>query len=138
MSELTMVISVRGRNRDELLANPKFQYVGRPVYRGSLNWKGSIWSNPFKVGMKRHAAIRILGEDIDNEPRAETIDARLCLIFYKEWLREKSGLMSRIPELRSKVLGCWCIDWYPGQSQETFCHAIFLAQLANKLELSRC
>jgi hypothetical protein len=129
----TIVISVRGCDRDTLLANPKFLYIGRPVYRGTVNWKGSIWSNPFKVGMKRAAAIRILGRDVDHEPRAETVDIRLCLAFHRAWLEERSGLMGRIGELRGRILGCWCACWVPGDPPIP-CHGWTLARLANKLE----
>jgi hypothetical protein len=131
MPDPTTVISVRGKDRDTLLANPKFLYIGRPVYRGSVSWKGSIWANPFRIGIKRAAAIRILGRDIDYDPRAETVDLRLCLIFYKAWLYKKSGLIGRIGELESRVLGCWCCDWEPWQSVVIPCHGIILARIAN-------
>lgn len=133
MSDATTVISVRGKDRDALLADPAFLYIGRGVYRGKLNWKGSDWANPFAVGSKRHAAIRILGRDIDSEPRAETLGVELCLRFYSAWLRERSGLTERLPELRGRVLGCWCACWSPGDPPIP-CHGWVLATRADALE----
>ena len=50
--------------------------------------RGSKWGNPFK-----------LGSDGDRET---VIDK------YEEWIQTKPKLMKALPELRGKVLGCWC------------------------------
>ena len=132
---MTTVISVRGRNRRDLEADPSFVYVGRRC-RG---WPGSIWGNPFGRVM----------------PRAKT-DFQAAL--FSGWLREQglamailatapksSGIteasasearrliLERLPELRGKTLGCWCGDWRPGEP-EIPCHAVVLANLANAIE----
>lgn len=69
-------------------------YVGRP----------SKWGNPFRIG--------------PNFSRKEAI-AR-----YRYWLmNERPDLMAALPELRGKVLACWC--------EPMPCHADVLAELAN-------
>ncbi len=62
----------------------------------------SAWGNPF-----------VLGRDGD---RAEVVRK------YEEWL-PGSDLMVRLPELRGKVLGCWCAP--------QACHGDVLVRLAN-------
>lgn len=69
-------------------------YVGRP----------SKWSNPF-----------VIGKDGD---RAEVIAK------YEAWLYQQPELLSALPELRGKTLGCWCAP--------RACHADLLATLSNK------
>ena len=68
-------------------------YVGRP----------SKWGNPFKVGR--------------DGTRAEVI------VHYRAWLPFQPHLIEALPELRGKVLGCWCAP-LP-------CHADVLEELAN-------
>lgn len=71
-------------------------YIGRP----------SKWGNPF-----------IIGRDGDRT----TVIAK-----YKEWLLRNESLMRDLPELKGKVLGCWCAP-LP-------CHGDVLAALANSWE----
>lgn len=73
-------------------------YIGRPG-RG-LTGK---WGNPFtlKVGGSR-----------------EIVIAR-----YRAWLLQQPHLMAALPELRGKVLGCWCAP--------KSCHGDVLAELAD-------
>lgn len=42
---------------------------------------------------------------------------------YAQWLTTRPDLIARLPELRGKVLACWC--------SPKRCHADLLAQLAN-------
>lgn len=69
-------------------------YVGRP----------SRWGNPYTIGKDgdREAVIRK----------------------YREYLLANPELMARLPELRGKVLGCWCFP--------KACHADVLVELANR------
>lgn len=69
-------------------------YVGRP----------SPWGNPFKVGRDG--------------------DRREVIRRYKEYLRSRPDLMTRLPELRGRDLACWCA---PKE-----CHADVLLRLANR------
>lgn len=75
-------------------------YVGRP----------SDWGNPYSHENDTLARWRVAS-------RAEAI-AR-----YEEWLLAKPALLARLPELRGRVLGCWC--------HPLPCHAMVLARYAN-------
>jgi hypothetical protein len=68
-------------------------YIGRP----------SKWGNPVVVG--KHGS------------REQVIER------YERWLLADARLMAALPELRGKVLGCWCAP--------RACHGDVLAQLAN-------
>jgi hypothetical protein len=68
-------------------------YIGRP----------SIFGNPFIVG--------------------EHGDRKTCVRMYVEWLRDQPQVLSLLPQLRGKILGCWC--------GEKLCHGEVLAALAN-------
>ena len=67
-------------------------YVGRP----------SDWGNPFRISKTMS--------------RDEAVD------LYENWIRKKPELIERLPELKGKVLGCWC------KSDER-CHADVLIKL---------
>uniref|UniRef100_A0A6H2A497 DUF4326 domain-containing protein n=1 Tax=viral metagenome TaxID=1070528 RepID=A0A6H2A497_9ZZZZ len=69
-------------------------YIGRP----------SKWGNPFNIG-----------QDGDRE---EVIRK------YEEYLLNSPNLMAALPELRDKILGCWCAP--------KACHGDVLTRLANK------
>lgn len=72
-------------------------YVGR----------GSKWGNPFVIGK--------------DGTRKEVIKK------YKKWLLNNPSLLKDLPELKGKILGCWC---FPKE-----CHGDILAELANNVEL---
>lgn len=69
-------------------------YVGRP----------SKWGNPFKIDA--HCS------------RQEAIQR------YADWLQTQPDLLAALPELKGKVLACWCAP-LP-------CHGDFLAMLADR------
>jgi Domain of unknown function (DUF4326) len=69
-------------------------YVGRP----------SKWGNPFQLGK---------GESRE-----------LAIAKYEAWLRSQPALMAALPELRGKVLACWCAP--------RACHADVLVRLADE------
>jgi hypothetical protein len=69
-------------------------YVGRP----------SKWGNPF-----------ILGKD---GTRDEVVKK------YEEWIKTQPELIKALPELKGKILGCWCA---PNK-----CHADVLLRLSNE------
>lgn len=75
-------------------------YVGRP----------SVWGNPFSHLPGTLAQYRV----------ATLPDA---IAAYETWLLQQPALLARLPELRGKVLGCWC---KPGP-----CHGDVLARLAD-------
>lgn len=68
-------------------------YCGRP----------SIWANPFKIGQDGN--------------RKEVIAK------FKKYLLANEELVDKLPELRGKILGCWCAP--------KACHCDVLADLAN-------
>jgi hypothetical protein len=69
-------------------------YIGRP----------SKWGNPF-----------VIGRDGD---RSQVIAK------YREWVKTQPQLMLALPELKGRVLACWCAP--------QACHGDVLADLANK------
>jgi O-acetyl-ADP-ribose deacetylase (regulator of RNase III) len=69
-------------------------YIGRP----------GLWGNPYAIGK--------------DGTRAEVITK------YRRYLEDSPELMARLPELRGKILGCWCAP-QP-------CHGDILAELAMK------
>jgi hypothetical protein len=89
-------------------ANGYFVYVGDNV-RFQPRWKRSVWYNKPKMG-----------KDKSEAKRNEVCDA------YEKHLNNTPELLARLPELKGKVLGCWC---YPLR-----CHGHYLASLANELQ----
>src|SRR5881394_1317672 len=76
-------------------------YVGRP----------SPWGNPYKIGQ------------IVDGRRLTRADV---LAYYERWLLSQPTLLAKLPELRGKVLACWCAP-LP-------CHGNILARLADAIE----
>jgi len=71
-------------------------YIGRP----------SKWGNPF-----------VMSNELD---RAEVIRR------YEDWIKTQPDLLAALPELRGKVLGCFCAP--------LACHGDVLARLADEME----
>lgn len=63
-------------------------YIGRRLNMGEWKLEQSKWANPFKV------------------PK----DGNLSEVLrkYKEYVLKNEDLMKSLPELKDKVLGCWC------------------------------
>ena len=78
-------------------------YIGRQVSRGGWDLPRSKWANPFSVAQCGSAA--------DAVEKFET------------YIMSNIALLAHLPELKGKVLGCWC---KPGP-----CHGDVLATLAN-------
>jgi hypothetical protein len=78
-------------------------YIGRDWG----NWKDLGWGNPFRVG--------------------DDGDLTAVLAKYRAHVMARTDLLARLPELRGKVLGCWC--------RPRGCHGDALAHLVTtKLE----
>jgi Domain of unknown function (DUF4326) len=77
-------------------------YIGRANPRSGL--KASIWANPFVIG---------------KDGTREEVMAK-----YRAWLPTQADLIARLPELKSKVLGCWCAP--------EACHGDILSELTNQ------
>jgi len=70
-------------------------YIGRP----------SPWGNPFVIGR--------------DGTRIEVIEK------YRQWILTQPDLLARLPELKSKTLGCWC--------SPAACHGDVLVELAESI-----
>lgn len=78
-------------------------YIGRP----------SIWGNPYSHRAGTKALYRV-------GTVREAIEA------YERWIHTQPQLLSLLPTLRGKALGCWC---KPGP-----CHGDVLVKLVEELE----
>jgi len=79
-------------------------YIGRP----------SKWGNPFT-----HIKDRKTKAEFVVESRKESIER------YREWILNQPELLKSLPELKGKVLGCWC--------KPKSCHGDILVELVEKL-----
>jgi hypothetical protein len=79
-------------------------YIGRG--RDPKTGEESPWGNPFRIG--------------PDGTREQVINK------YRVWIKTQPQLMARIPELKDKVLGCFCAPNY--------CHGYVLAAMADGLE----
>lgn len=138
---MTSVISVRGRNKDYLLLDPNFVYVGRRC----AGWPDSIWGNPWRVGKpggRRSSRFQPKSECYVStaEEAVERFERHLrnAMEHPPAIVVDPFGRMaSCLPLLRGKKLGCWCCDWKSSDVQPAKpCHAIVLAKLADSLPLN--
>lgn len=81
-------------------------YIGR-YYKPFVDKHSFKWGNPF-----------VIGEDGTREQVIE---------LYKNWILTQSFLLKSLPELRNKILGCWC--------DKKSCHGDVLIELLNDLEI---
>lgn len=79
-------------------------YIGRG--------RGSIWGNPFSHLPDTLAQYKVA-------TREEAISK------YAEWIQTQPALLSQLPTLKGKVLGCWCLP--------APCHGDILAKLADAI-----
>ena len=89
LARKSVVANVR-KGADEMLvewakSEGRFVYIGRRVRD---IWPESDWHNPFKEN--KHG------------------DRDQVIAAYREHLDHSPALKMRLPELRGKVLGCWC------------------------------
>lgn len=78
-------------------------YIGRA--NGRYGLPRSKWANPFS-----------LRPGASNAERHEVIEC------YRAWLLDQPELVAALPELRGKILGCWCAP--------KPCHGDVLVELA--------
>ena len=104
----TEVINMRGaRGRARIdKAGDRFVSIGRP----------SKWGNPYKVAYARFGGTnwRPVGERLYTQEEA--------VAKYREYILTRPDLLAALPELKGKVLGCWC--------KPLPCHGDVLAELA--------
>lgn len=82
---------------------PHDVYIGRAVPRRRL--AASKWANPYKIG--------------PDGTRDEVVAK------FKAYLMTRPDLLSALPELRGKRLGCWC-------KPDHACHGDVLAEMADE------
>jgi len=87
-------------------------YIGRRV-RNRSDLQPTGWGNPFRVG---------------KDGSREEVMAK-----FVEWIQTQPQLLERVPELRGKVLGCWCApaEGLSPTLDGVICHGQILAALAN-------
>jgi len=146
----TRVISVRGRDREELLCDPDFVYVGRTNRR--TGWIGRGWGNPwtardFEGGLAAcveyfeeglNAAIAFVHDqrrDVVISPGDPVRINRIGDMDAADWMA--LVFMARhLPDLKGKTLGCWCCDHDGTGTPSRPCHAVVIARLADSLPLA--
>lgn len=108
----TRVINVRGRIHEYgprlELAPPEIVYVGR-------RWTLDGWDLP------RHPLYNPFAYDTPTRRRDGT--RAEVMAKYRAYLLERPELLGLVPELRGRVLACWCAP--------LDCHAGVLAELAD-------
>lgn len=73
--------------RADAIANSKVVHCKREPYDVYIG-RGSKWGNPF-----------VIGKDGDRND---------VIRLHVSWIVGQSQLMAALPELKGKVLGCWC------------------------------
>lgn len=84
-------------------------YIGRAHPTAGL--PESVWHNPFRIG---------------TDGTREEVVAK-----YHTYLLARPDLLARLPELRGKLLGCWCKS---RAAPDTLCHGDVLAALSDGRE----
>jgi hypothetical protein len=107
-----MTVEPGQRNRTRIVSIKS----GEPwdVYIGRANWsrrlKQSKWFNPFRIGKYG--------------TREDVIE------HYRQAIQSRPDLLAALPELRGKVLACWCKP-AEGFKGRLLCHGQILAGLAD-------
>lgn len=78
--------------------------------------RSTKWGNPFGHVRDRRTTASVL-----------VITRDEAIARYEEWLPSQPHLIAALPELRDKVLGCWC--------RPLACHGDVLIRFANKPEV---
>lgn len=99
----TTVVNLRGKGGQ---AGACDVYIGRAVMRDPWRLPASKWANPFKVSDYAGGVAEVVA-------------------LYAAHVRRTPALVAALPELRGKVLGCWC---KPGP-----CHGDVLTAMAEDL-----
>lgn len=74
--------------------------------------RGSKWGNPFTHKPSIYSDVIMVSS------REEAISK------YKEWIQTRPDLLAALPEIKDKVLGCWC--------KPCDCHGDILVELVDK------
>lgn len=82
-------------------------YIGRECKEGGWDLAQSKWHNPFRAPYGG--------------------DKKVVVAQFEEYLMKQPELLKALPELKGKVLGCWCKN-----KPSDPCHGDVLARLADK------
>lgn len=82
----TQVVAIQRKNGQIIVGCDV--YIGRQCYRGGWNLPKSPFANPFTV--KKCGSVEKAVEK------------------YEEYIRGRKDLLALLPQLKGKVLGCWC------------------------------
>lgn len=85
-------------------------YIGRAVNMGGWRLKKSIWGNPFK------------SKDFDGS-------VEKVLQAYEKYVLSDPFLVSQLPSLANKRLGCWCVNSPNTDVECNRCHGQVLRKL---------
>jgi hypothetical protein len=113
--EMPPTTVVRLRRKNGAIVSDCDVYIGRAAYQGGWNLPASKWANPYRIDGSTPAA------------------RQKCLTQYAAYIRSSPELMAALPELRGKVLGCWCgsgLD--PAAHGTPNCHGDVLVLLSNE------
>ena len=85
---------------------PKYDiYIGRELNYPNATFPKSKWANPFSV---------------------ERYGRNIALTLYEQHIRNTPELFNALPELKGKILGCWC--------KPKSCHGDILLILLKEME----
>ena len=98
--------------------DPKNVYIGPHLHKYLKNYNGkeSMWMNPYQAHF----------------PKAE------ANTLFEKFIRSHPNLLSCIPSLENKVLGCWCEPLYDSNGEVitlSECHGDVLIKLYNEYEI---
>lgn len=111
MTDKTRVINIRS-------GQPYDVYIGRGGDPRTGNM--SKWGNPFSHHTNSIARFHV-------DTREEAIAS------FREWIKTQPQLLAALPELKGRVLACWCVP-KDGFNGKLVCHGQILAEMADALE----
>jgi len=95
----TTVVNIKTTPDFNPTKNPDDVYIGR-FYQSSTygNFPSSRWHNPYRIGTYFNKITGIT-EEITRED---------SIRMYRDYITSNSKMMTFLPELKGKRLGCWC------------------------------
>lgn len=96
--------------------HPRGTYIGRAAPR--LGLPASPLHNPYRIG-----------DPHDSLPRGDRLTRERVLLLYEDYLRRRPFLMRKLPDLRGRVLLCWCRAIGNEPTPENACHGDVLIRL---------
>ena len=104
----TRVVNLTGHRAPGGAPPPGVVYIGHAMYHAGWRLPESQWANPYRPDTPRRR----------RDGSREEVVAK-----YRAYLLGNAALRAALPELRGKVLGCWCAP--------EACHGDVLAELTD-------